>query len=189
MLTKNTKKGFSLVELLVVITIIAILSVVAYTAVGGQTIKARDSKRKQDLNTIQSAMELFFVENGTYPAVLETGTDPGQIPKKFLSEIPVDPSTEQVYLYATNGTTYTLAATLETDGQIPNYKAYIVGNNDAGLIVAGSGGVRNAPDASFCFECATTTPTLGACTPGTVLESGTIAAVPGGPCIPYNPAP
>lgn len=65
---KNLKKGFSLVELLVVITIIAILSVVAYTALGGQTAKARDSRRMQDIATIQSALEIYFVSNNRFPA-------------------------------------------------------------------------------------------------------------------------
>ena len=61
---KNSRKsGFSLVELLVVITIIAILSVTAYVALGGQTEKARNSRRMQDLTTIQSALEIYYIDN------------------------------------------------------------------------------------------------------------------------------
>ena len=73
MFTKNLKKGFSLVELLVVITIIAILSVVAYTAVGGQTIKARNSKRMEDLTAIQQALEIYAIANNNkYPDSLNS---------------------------------------------------------------------------------------------------------------------
>lgn len=134
------KKGFSLVELLVVITIIAILSVVAYSAVGGQTIKAKDSKRKQDLNTMQSALEIYYVEYSKYPSSLTycTTTPPsltttpethGCILKKHLSTIPKDPS-GQGYVYKTSSgnATYQIAATLENDGTPEKYKAYVVGN-------------------------------------------------------------
>jgi general secretion pathway protein G len=136
-ITNRKYRGFSLVELLVVITIIAILSVVAYMAMGGQTIKARDSKRLQDLSTIQSALELYFVEYSRYPAVLENGeaTVVGgwKIPKKYLSEIPKDPSTSaHAYSYFLSGSTYQIGATLEKDGT--SLTARIVGNSDANLI-------------------------------------------------------
>ena len=68
MIKKISKKGFSLVELLVVIVIIAVLSVVAYSAIGGYTVKARDSKRKQDLGIMQQAMEIYYAEKGVYPS-------------------------------------------------------------------------------------------------------------------------
>ncbi|MBN2086945.1 type II secretion system protein [Candidatus Peregrinibacteria bacterium] len=132
------KKGFSLVELLVVITIIAILSVVAYTAIGGQTAQARDSKRKQDLSTIQSALELYFVEFNRYPALLENGTaDAGggwRIPRKYLSTIPVDPKADSAgtpinyyYYYDAGDNAYMIGTTLENEGTLT---AHIVGNFD-----------------------------------------------------------
>lgn len=137
---KSRRAGFSLVELLVVITIIAILSVVAYTAIGGQTIKARDSKRMQDLSTMQSAMELYFVEFATYPnAPLTSGAVVGQVPRKYLSTIPTDPKdATQVYEYWSDGSSYVIGTTLEDDGTGAEV-AYIVGNSDSGpnLTVAG----------------------------------------------------
>ncbi len=179
MLTKNIKKGFSLVELLVVITIIAILSVVAYSAVGGQTIKARDSKRKQDLNTIQSALELYFVEFGTYPDSLENGAiGDGKIPKKFLSSIPTDPGADTAYIYATDGISFAIAATLENDGRTINYEAYVVGNSDDDLILFGFG----APDAKHRSG----DDLVGCAPPGKSIVSGTIGEAPG-LCIPYPP--
>lgn len=59
--------GFSLVELLVVVAILAILGVVAYQAFGGQTSKARDSRRIQDLATIEGAIQVFNQEKGYFP--------------------------------------------------------------------------------------------------------------------------
>lgn len=151
------KKAFSLVELLVVITIMAILSVVAYTAVGGQTVKARNAKRLQDLNGIQSALELYFVEYSRYPETLEIGeatsTDDWKIPKKYLSKIPLDPkktgtpATDQPYKYGfgTNGKTYQIAATIENeeDGSI---SAYVAGNGED-LI---DGGATYVPTTGVC---------------------------------------
>ena len=133
MLKKHLKKGFSLVELLVVITIIAILSVVAYTAVGGQTAKARNSKRQQDLSAIQSSLEIYFIENNSnYPGNLSELV-PNQMPK-----MPTDPSSTEAttynYGYAPNGTLnkYHIAATIENEDG--TYEAYVVGNSPTPLI-------------------------------------------------------
>lgn len=153
------KKGFSLVELLVVITIIAILSVVAYTAVGGQTVQARDSRRTQDISTIQSALELYFVEYSRYPGSLENGeatsAEGWKIPRKFLSSIPEDPKGVSYYYYPqTQG--YVLGAVLENEG---TPESYIVGNLDSGFENDGSGDAYTddgtncsiEPDVTDCF--------------------------------------
>ena len=152
MFRKTSKKGFSLVELLVVITIIAIMSVAAYTAVGGQTVKAKNSRRTQDISTIQQALELYYVEKGVYPDTADV-PDPAQtnhktfnttqLDTKYLSKTPVDPwSTDTLkipYSYNINGTKkqYQLAATLE--GETTN-TAYVVGNG-SGLILTAPPGV------------------------------------------------
>lgn len=52
MLNVSNRKGFTLVELLVVITILAIISVVAYTSFGGATDKAKNSTKLQQLASI-----------------------------------------------------------------------------------------------------------------------------------------
>lgn len=128
MFKKTFKKGFSLIELLVVITIIAILSVVAYTAVGGQTIKAKNSRRMQDLSTIQTALEIFFIEKGEYPSELDDGTagsDDDLVPK-YMPKMALDPWGVP-YAYAKSGKQYQLAATIESEDENPN-TAYIIGN-------------------------------------------------------------
>lgn len=59
--------GFSLVELLVVITILAIISTVAFTSLSGSTDKARNSKRLEHMSTMETALQLFRQEKQYLP--------------------------------------------------------------------------------------------------------------------------
>ncbi|OGE07316.1 hypothetical protein A2615_00525, partial [Candidatus Curtissbacteria bacterium RIFOXYD1_FULL_41_36] len=52
------RRGFTLIELLVVITIIGILAAIAIVSYGGTQERARDSRRKSDLDAIKKALEL-----------------------------------------------------------------------------------------------------------------------------------
>lgn len=120
------KKGFTLVELLVVIAIIAILSVTAYVALGGQTAKARNSRRMSDLSTIQSALEIYFISHDNqYPA------DFHDLEGKEINELPVDPITDADYSYAASAgarKTFQLATHLEDEEGGTNNTAYVIGN-------------------------------------------------------------
>jgi prepilin-type N-terminal cleavage/methylation domain-containing protein len=62
-----SQKGFSLVELLVVITILAIISTVAYTSFSGSTDKAKNSKRLENLASIDTALQLYRQKNNHFP--------------------------------------------------------------------------------------------------------------------------
>ena len=183
MFRKSFKKGFSLVELLVVITIIAILSVAAYSAVGGNTIKARDAKRKQDIGAIQQALELFYVDKGVYPAVSPSGTvkmgGNDGLSKKQLSQLPKDPNGNKEYIYRLGASaTYELASTLEVDGDLANFTAYVVGNSDQPLIISNNGTIgvyRNVSD-------------LAVCNAGINITNGQVIGIAAaGPCVPYDP--
>ncbi|QQR83765.1 type II secretion system protein [Candidatus Peregrinibacteria bacterium] len=193
------KKGFSLVELLVVITIIAILSVVAYTAVGGQTVKARDAKRKNDLTTMRNAFEIYYNEYARYPASPLTNGDPavtpGTIPRKTLSSIPQDPgpaSTPKDYIYQVNGNEYLLAATLEGDGDPANYESFILTNSDSPNTLLSTTGPAGTPVIGYYYN--TTTQVLTPCNNGFGFRSGPIATSVdgsnpvGASCVPYDPA-
>ena len=59
---RNTKNAFTLVELIVVITILAILGTIAFISLQGYSADARNSKRTSDIGNIQSAMSLKQVE-------------------------------------------------------------------------------------------------------------------------------
>ncbi len=66
---KSIKKAFTLVELLVVITILAIISVVAYQNFGWAVDKAVSGRKINDVSTIETALQQFKVDNNYYPQV------------------------------------------------------------------------------------------------------------------------
>lgn len=61
------KRGFTLIELLVVIAIIGVLSSVVMASLNTARIKARDASRISQLGQIRSALELYYLDNGSYP--------------------------------------------------------------------------------------------------------------------------
>ena len=64
---KNFTKAFTLIELLIVIVIIGILAVALIPRLTGAQARARDIARIADMRQMQTALELYNVENGKYP--------------------------------------------------------------------------------------------------------------------------
>jgi prepilin-type N-terminal cleavage/methylation domain-containing protein len=64
-----SKKGFTLVELLVVISIIGLLSTIAVVSLGAARSKARDAKRIADMKQVSTSLEQFYADQGGYPAM------------------------------------------------------------------------------------------------------------------------
>jgi general secretion pathway protein G len=92
----HKQKGFTLVELLIVITIIGVLAVALVPRLTGGTSKARDAKRKADLQQIATALEFSADDNaGAYPAAgCVDGTAVGAPNTdliNYLTTIPTDP--------------------------------------------------------------------------------------------------
>lgn len=67
MLIKHNKSGFTLVELLVVLVIAAMLATLSIIAIGQIRQKSRDVRRVSDIKQIQTALELYFYNTGSYP--------------------------------------------------------------------------------------------------------------------------
>ena len=61
------KKGFTIVELLIVIVVIAILAAITIVAFNGIQNRANDTSVKTDLANLMKQFELYKVDNGTYP--------------------------------------------------------------------------------------------------------------------------
>jgi len=107
----NKKNGFTLIELIVSVTIIAVLTVAGVISYGGASKKSRDSRRMADLEKIRIALELYRQGTGTsYPASISS-----LIPT-YLQQAPVDPKTKSQYQYGHSGYTYYLCTNVEDLG-------------------------------------------------------------------------
>lgn len=116
--------GFTLIELLVVIGVITILMGVSLFGLSGSRETARDTRRKADLETIRSALELYRSDCRYYPLTLVAGstlTGDGSTPgcslaNVYLQTIPTDPIDGRNYLYTrTSLYNYTICSALESD--------------------------------------------------------------------------
>ncbi len=72
--TRSQKKGFTLIELMVVISIISLLSVIVLTSLQAARQKARDSKRVSLVTQYTTALELYKLDHGYYPPIGNTTT-------------------------------------------------------------------------------------------------------------------
>lgn len=70
---KKTMSGFTIVELLIVIVVIAILATISIVAYRGVQARGRDSARIEKVSQIAKALELYKVDNGQYPPIIDGG--------------------------------------------------------------------------------------------------------------------
>ncbi|MFA7244435.1 MAG: prepilin-type N-terminal cleavage/methylation domain-containing protein [Patescibacteria group bacterium] len=110
----DRKRGFTLIELLVVIAIIGILATIIIISYNNAQAKARDNKRKVDLESIASALEMRYADkhrysntdHDTFASYVNDSADPRYWPKLgnwlsgYLSSLPQDP---KVALSSYNG--------------------------------------------------------------------------------------
>ncbi len=88
-----TEKGFTLVELLIVIAIIGILASIVLVSLNNGRIKARDAERLAHMASVKSALEVYFLEHGRYPNSDYDGCggwDVGNRDRQFLRNLGVD---------------------------------------------------------------------------------------------------
>ena len=87
-------RGFTLVELLVVMAIIATLITIAVPRYFGHVDRARENALKQSLNVMREAIDKFHGDLGRYPASLEE-----MVEKRYLRKIPPDPITDSALIW------------------------------------------------------------------------------------------
>jgi prepilin-type N-terminal cleavage/methylation domain-containing protein len=108
-------KGFTLIELMISIVIVAVLFGVVISSISGIRRNSRDAQRQADLRTIQSALQNFYADQNFFPnntgsgASTDISTLPGitnctgttscTISTTYLSSIPADPLSGASYKY------------------------------------------------------------------------------------------
>ncbi|PIY68596.1 hypothetical protein COY90_05150 [Candidatus Roizmanbacteria bacterium CG_4_10_14_0_8_um_filter_39_9] len=117
----HIRRGFTFIEILVVVTIIGIITAVGTLSYSSIMKQSRDAKRKGDLEQIRAAVEMYKSSTNKYPIKLD-----GIVPTAFcsttdcsgevyLSTSPKDPvpATYRYYYYSLDGLSYTIGASLE----------------------------------------------------------------------------
>jgi len=112
---KKLNQAFTLVELIVTITILAILWTIAFIAMNSYSSTARDSTRTSDMAEIKTSLELFHLNSDKYPDPTElqpvtyswwlawnqwTFWNSTFMNVEKLDKIPTDPLTEKEYTYS-----------------------------------------------------------------------------------------
>lgn len=187
----NNKRGFTLVEVLIVVGIVSFLAVITLAYFRNQIFKARDAKRKADMHLIQEAVEEYEKDNDCYPDASLVVCEPTDIGlRPYLNKIPCDPVSGDSYLYEPGGPTscskwYRMYAFLENQG----------------VSVLGPGGVAydyyvsspNAPTpqpTSAPVSTPTSAPTLApTSTPTPTSGNGPFWGCRNGECIPVSGPP
>jgi general secretion pathway protein G len=88
--TRTDDRGFTLLELITVITIVGILTAIAVPQYKVAIQQAKEGVLRQDLFLFRDAIDQYYIDKGKYPASLDALAEEG-----YLRKIPVDPITQQ----------------------------------------------------------------------------------------------
>lgn len=136
------RKGFTIIELLIVIAVIAILVGIALPRFKGMQDEGRMAQAKGELRTLQSAVESYFIhQSNVYPSALGLLTGATITPNLLGSSLPTDPF---------NGTNNYGAA---TDGATPvkYYVLYSIGAGGNGSATVSTAGVVTESNGASCI--------------------------------------
>lgn len=130
-------QGFTLIELLVIIIIIGILVSFTFTKIFDGLVRARDAQRKSDLKQLQTALQLYYDNNDTYPYPGTHTCNSNDICWKnlfgagktnmYIKAMPTDPltNTDHLYYYCfIDLNTYVIIANLENSGDKQGSSTY-----------------------------------------------------------------
>ena len=124
----RTERGFTLIELMIVVSIIGILASIAAPSYQWGVIKAREAVLREDLYTMRTTIDQFYADQGKYPDSLQDMVDNKN---KYLREVPKDPFTK-------TSDTWVIMAPPTTEGQDLKGAVYDV---HSGSTLIGSNGV------------------------------------------------
>lgn len=115
MSSRHFSRGFTLLELLVTISIIGILMALATVSFTTAQKNGRDSRRRADVENVRKALEQYYALNTQYPAVCDAASLVTVLP----NGLPTDPKNTAPYQYVLACTTadYCICAALEQAGR------------------------------------------------------------------------
>jgi len=123
----KSRCGFTLIELIVVLTIISLLLTVAAPRYFQSVQRSKESALKQNLATVRDAIDKFYGDQGKYPDAL------GElIAKRYLRTLPQDPLTHSVETWVT----LTPPADASAPGQVYDVRSGAAGSAADGTAYA-----------------------------------------------------
>jgi general secretion pathway protein G len=88
--SSTRRRGFTLIELIVVFAILALLVSIAVPRYFAHIERAKETTLKQDLTVMRDAIDKFYADKGRYPDSLDE-----MVQQRYLRAVPVDPITER----------------------------------------------------------------------------------------------
>jgi general secretion pathway protein G len=89
----HRSRGFTLLELMIVMAIMGILITIAQPSLKSSIVRAKEAVLREDLFQIRDALDQFYADNGKYPAQLADLVNESEKSKSYLRTIPKDPFT------------------------------------------------------------------------------------------------
>ncbi|MEK7499819.1 MAG: prepilin-type N-terminal cleavage/methylation domain-containing protein [Patescibacteria group bacterium] len=120
---KNILSGFTLIEMLVVLSVIGVLIGIGTVSFSAAQRNAEDAKRREDVSFIQKSLEQYYSLCGnTYPTAYNGVSVAGPVfcsqPTVIIAtRVPVDPRNATPYVYTLSANEYTICATLQNSTQ------------------------------------------------------------------------
>lgn len=119
-------KGFTLIEVIIIVTIIAFLFAFIVYSLRNQIFKGYDAKRKGDMHKIQVAFEEYEKDHDCYPDLIRNpeiiNCNPGLGLRPYLNKVPCEPSTKSDYIVEVDDSVcpswYRIYAKLENDSDV-----------------------------------------------------------------------